>query len=121
MNRASVGVVLIAVLTASCTAKPRLDLADIRSVQVQTSHVRAATQSEITQLVAAYRATEIMEDQLVGTTPDVQVSVLLASGETLWISGGAEPFQVISFAKRQVNVSGKELHELLYRLLRESP
>lgn len=121
MKRLLLSALIVACAAVSCSAKPRLSLAEVRSVLVGTRHPRDATRLEISELVAAYNKAVVLKDQEMGTTPEVSVDVLLESGETLRIAGGYEGFQIVILRHRQVNVSGKDLAELLRRFMHENP
>ena len=119
MKRLFLSALVVACAAVSCSRKPGLSLEEVRSVRVGTRHPRDATSLEIREFVAAYNKAVVLKDQDMGTTHEILVDVLLESGSTLSIAGGYEGFQVVTLRYRQVNVSGKELAELLRRFMHE--
>lgn len=109
-----IGVCLVVALSA-CAFGPSLSLGDVKSVGLATippDVTRLASRAEAQRVVAAFENAKVVESPG-DSTPAARIDIVLASGDTVVIWGGAGTPLVAKMRGRQFNLESAELSRIL--------
>jgi ABC-type uncharacterized transport system auxiliary subunit len=114
--------VCLAVTLSGCASGSQLSLGKVESVRLSTipeKLSRQASQAETRRVVDAFESAKVLRGAG-ESTPGARIDVVLASGDTVVVWGGAGCPLVVEMRGRQFNVESHELSQILDDLIEEA-